>query len=127
MPFLAWVAIVATPAYGFAPALTPFVPPVALATLAVTLLIGRSQVKPVAELVLLVLGAVLLENIAAIVGNEIGWAVRQGAVGTDAALDGLLASTTRAPYWLALAVPLALAGASLRIPAPCPPSTSSPR
>jgi hypothetical protein len=115
VPFLAYVAIVATPAYGIAPAVTIFLPPVAVATLALALLLGAKRVRVLAWMVLALLATVLLENIAAIVGHEIGWAMRQGAQGTQAVVSGLAGSVSRLPYWLALALPLALAAASLRL------------
>ena len=89
-------------------------PPVALSALALALLLSRS-VKALAWTVLVVLGLLLAENIAAIVAHEIGWATRQGVQGSDAVLDGLAASAKRLPYWLALAVPVAIAAASLRL------------
>lgn len=115
VPLLAYVAIVATPAYGLAPAVTIFVPPVALAALALALFLARATVRPIAWAVLVMLSILLVENIAAIVGHEIGWAVREGAQGSEAVLSGLAGSVARWPYWLALAFPVGLAAASLRL------------
>jgi hypothetical protein len=92
-----------------------FLPPVALATLGLALLLGKTALRPISWTVLALLALVLAENIAAIVMHEIGWAQRQGAAGTGALLGGLAASVSRLPYWLALAVPVAIAGASLRL------------
>lgn len=115
VPFLAYVSIVATPAYGLAPAVTIFVPPVALATLASALLLGKAAVRPIAWVVLLLLSVLLSENVVAIVSHEIGWAAREGARGSEAVLSGLAGSASRLPYWLALAAPVGLAAASLRL------------
>jgi hypothetical protein len=109
------VAIVATPSYGLAPKLTLFLPPVALASLGLALLLGKRTVKPIGWIVLGLLTALLVENVAAIVAHEIGWVARQGAQGGEAVLGGLAGSVSRLPYWLALAVPIAIAGASLRL------------
>ncbi|MGQ0656047.1 MAG: hypothetical protein ACT4P4_27965 [Betaproteobacteria bacterium] len=108
------MSIVATPAYGLAPQVTLFVPPVALAALGLALLLS-TNVKVLAWRVLVVLCLLLLENVGAIVAHEIGWAVRQGAQSRDAVLSGLAGSLSRLPYWLALAFPVVLAVLSVRI------------
>jgi hypothetical protein len=125
VPVLAYVAIVATPSYGLAPKVAMFIPPIALASLAFSLLASTRTVRPLAWLVMILAALVLGENIVAIVGHEIGWASRQGAGGAGAVLEGFDASATRLPYWLALALPAAHAAACLKMLRPCPPSTSS--
>jgi hypothetical protein len=115
VPLLAWVAVVATPAYGALPAFSMFLPPVALASLALALFMRESTSRFVACIALAVLAAWLAENIFSIVRHEIGWAERQGADGASAVAAGLRQSLSRAPYWLAAALPLALAGWMARL------------
>ena len=115
MPLLAWVAVVATPAYGLSPTLAIFLPPAALASLGLSFFMRSRAAKPLAWASVAVLAAWLAENMFSIVRHEINWSLRQGIEGADAVLSGVLQSATRAPYWLAAALPLVLAIAMLRL------------
>jgi hypothetical protein len=112
---LAWVAVVATPAYGLFPNLSVFLAPAALASMGLAFFMKARSARSVAWGSAAILAAWLAENVFSIVRHEIGWAMRQGVEGGDAILAGVVQSASRAPYWLAAALPVALAIVVLRL------------
>ncbi len=110
VPILAWVGLVATPAYVAFPWVSAFAAPVALAVLALGVLRGARRI---AWLALAVLGLWLAENVISIYWHLVGWEQRQGAAFSDALVGALGQSVSRAPYWLAAVLPLCVAAVYL--------------
>lgn len=113
VPFLAWVSLVATPAYVTFPWLSAFTAPSALAVLALGLLLNTRAARATAWVAFAVLALWLAENVVAIFWHLVGWEQRQGAPLGDALVGALGQSVSRLPYWLAALIPLCLAGACL--------------
>ncbi len=115
VPFLAFVAVVTTPAYVGFPLLSVFVAPAVLASLALALLLSARAARVTAWLVVAVLGLWLIENVASILWYLAGWEMRQGATPAAAFLGALEQSRSRVPYWLAVLLPIVLAAAYLHV------------
>ncbi len=115
VPFLAFVAVVTTPAYVRFPLLSVLVAPAVLASLALALLLSARAARATAWLVVAVLGLWLIENAASILWYLAGWEMRQGATPVAAFLGALEQSRSRAPYWLAVLFPIVIAAAYLHV------------
>jgi hypothetical protein len=115
VPFLAYVAVVSTPAYVKFPLLSVFVAPTALASLALALLLSPRAARATAWLVVAVLTLWVAENAASILWYLVDWEMRQGAVLTTAIFNAIGKSGSRAPYWLAILFPILMAAAYLYI------------
>lgn len=113
VPLLAWVSLVATPAYVLFPWLSVFVAPVALAVAALGVLLNTRTARTTAWLALGVLALWLAENVATIFWHLVGWEQRQGAPLGDAIVGALGESVPRIPYWLAALVPACVASVYL--------------
>ena len=113
VPILAWISLVATPAYVLLPWLSAFAAPVALAVVALGLLLNTPAARRTAWAALAVLGLWLAENVGAIFWHLVRWEQRQGASFRDAIVDALAESVTRVPYWLAALLPLCASGVYL--------------
>lgn len=113
VPVLAWVSLVATPAYVLLPWLSAFAAPVALAVLALGMLLNTRPARRTAWVALAVLGLWLAENVGAIFWHLVGWEQRQGASLGEAIVGALGQSVPRVPYWLAALFPLCLGGVYL--------------
>ena len=115
VPFLAYVAVVSTPAYVKFPLLSVFVAPTALASLALALLLSPRAARATAWLAVAVLTLWVVENAASILWYLVDWEMRQGAALTAAIFSAIEQSGSRAPYWLAVLFPIAVATAYLHI------------
>jgi hypothetical protein len=115
VPFLAYVAVVSTPAYVKFPLLSVFVAPAVLTSLALALLFSARAARVTAWLVVAVLGVWLAENMASILWYLVDWEMRQGAVLTTAIFSAIGQSGSRAPYWFAVLFPIVIAAAYLHI------------
>jgi hypothetical protein len=113
VPFLAYVAVVSTPAYVKSPVFSVFVAPAVLASLALALLLSARAARVTAWLVVVVLGLWLIENVASILWYLVDWEMRQGSVLTTAILNAAGQSGSRVPYWLAVLFPIVIAAAYL--------------
>jgi hypothetical protein len=113
VPFLGWIALVTTPAYVWWPMLSVFIPTAAFAPFALSLLVSRRAARTTAWLACAVLVAWLLQNIAIVFLRIVDWERWQGAELGDALLAALEQSVPRAPYWLAVLLPLGVAAAYL--------------
>ncbi len=113
VPLLAWVSLVATPAYVAFPWLSASAAPVALAVLAFGVLLRGRAARATAWLALLALALWLAENMASIFWRLVEWEQRQGAPLGEALVGALGGCVSRAPYWLAVLLPLCVAGAYL--------------
>ena len=113
VPVLAWVSLVATPAYVHLPWLSAFAAPAALAVLALGMLLDTHPARRTAWVALAVLGLWLAENVAAIFWHLVGWERRQGATLGEAIVGALGESVPRVPYWLAALLPLCVGGVYL--------------
>ena len=113
LPVIAWVGLVATPAYVLLPWVSALIAPVALAVLALGVLRNTRVARTTAWGALGVLVLWLAENIVAIFWHLVGWEQRQGAALGDAVVGALDQSVPRIPYWLAALAPLCVAGAYL--------------
>lgn len=113
LPFLGWIALVATPAYAWWPMLSVFLPTAAFAPFALGLIASPRAARATAWLAVVVLAAWLVENIAAVLLRIVDWERWQGASLGGALLAALEQSLPRAPYWLAVLLPLAVAAAYL--------------
>ena len=113
VPLLAWIALVATPAYGLAPWLSVFLAPVALAVVALGVLLGTRASRATAWGALGILALWLGENVGAIYWHLVGWEQRQGAALGDALVGALGESVPRIPYWLGALLPVCVGGVYL--------------
>ena len=113
VPVLAWVSLVATPAYVLFPWLSVFVAPTALAVVALGVLLNTRTARATAWAALGVLALWLVENVGAIFWHLVGWEQRQGAPLGDAVVGALGESVPRVPYWLAALLPLCAASVYL--------------
>ena len=113
VPVLGWVALVATPGYGFLPWLAIVIAPTALAVLALGVLRNTRPARATAWAALAVLGLWLAENAGAIFWHLVGWEQRQGAPLREAILGAIDQTAPRVPYWLAALFPMCVAGAYL--------------
>src|SRR5215467_30152 len=86
VPLLAWVSLVATPAYATFPWFSAFAAPIALAVLALGVLRGARRT---AWLAFAALGLWLAENVVSIYWHLVGWEQRQGAAFGDALVGAL--------------------------------------
>lgn len=110
VPVIAWIGLVATPAYVLLPWVSAFIAPIALAVLALGVLSDTRSARITAWSALAVLVLWLGENVCAILWHLVGWEQRQGAALGDAIAGALGESVPRAPYWLAALLPLCVAG-----------------
>ena len=113
VPFLAWISLVATPAYVLFPWLSIFLAPVALAVVALGVLLNTPAARATAWAALGLLAIWLAENVGAIFWHLVGWEQRQGAPLGDAIVGALGESVPRTPYWVAALLPLCVAGVYL--------------
>ena len=113
VPLLAWISLVATPAYALFPWLSVFVAPAALGVVALGVLLNSRAARRTAWAALGVLALWLAENVGAIFWHLVGWERRQGAALGDALIGALGESVPRIPYWLAALLPLCVAGSYL--------------
>ncbi|HUQ24238.1 MAG TPA: hypothetical protein VM140_01110 [Burkholderiales bacterium] len=113
VPFLGWISLVTTPAYVTWPMLSAFVPPVAFASLAFGLLVSRRAARATALIAACILAVWLLENVGSVFWRIVDWEREVGASLGDALVGALEQSVPRAPYWLAVVVPLCVAGSYL--------------
>jgi len=113
VPFLGWISLVTTPAYVTWPMLSAFVPPVVFASLALGLLVSERAARATALFALCVLAVWLLENVGSVYWRIVDWERWQGAALGDAMVGALQQSVPRAPYWLAVLLPLCVAGGYL--------------
>ena len=113
VPFLGWISLVTMPAYVTWPMLSAFVPPAALASLALGLIVSRRAARVTALLASCVLAVWLIENVGSVFWRIVDWERWQGASLGDAVVGALEQSVPRAPYWLAVVVPLCVAGVYL--------------
>jgi hypothetical protein len=113
VPLLAWVSLVATPAYGTFPMLSAFVAPIALVALALGVLLGGRAARTTAWLALAILALWLVENVTSIFLRLVDWERRMGAELGDALAGAVEQSLARSPYWLAVLLPLCVAAAYL--------------
>lgn len=113
VPLMAWVGLVATPAYVSLPLLSIVVAPVALTVLALGVLRNTPAARATSWAALGVLALWLAENVGAILWHLVGWEQRQGAALDEAIVGALGESVPRIPYWLAALFPLCVAGAYL--------------
>jgi hypothetical protein len=118
VPFLGWVSLVSTPAYLSWPMFSAFVPPVALASLALGLIASRRAARATALLALVALALWLLESIGSVLWRIVDWERGQGASLGDAFMGALEQSVPRAPYWLAVALPLCVSATYLYVSRP---------
>ena len=115
VPFLGWISLVITPAYLTWPMLSAFVPPVAFASLALGLIVSHRAARATALLAFCVLLVWLVENIGSVFWRIVDWERRQGASLGDAFVGALEQSVPRAPYWLAVVLPLGVAASYLYV------------
>lgn len=113
VPFLAWISLVTTPAHVTLPMLSAFVPPAAFASLALGLLVSQRAARATALVAFCVLAVWLIENVGSIFWRIVNWERWQGASLGDAVVGAMEQSVPRAPYWLAVALPLCVAGSYL--------------
>jgi hypothetical protein len=118
VPLLAFVAVVATPAYATVPQLSIFAAPAVLASLGLALLLSPRTARLAAWLAVAVLGVWLVENVASIVWYLAQWEMRQGLEPLPAFVRALGQCGPRAPYWLAVLLPICAAAAQLRFSKP---------
>ncbi len=115
VPFLAFVAVVTTPAYARFPLLSVFVAPAVLASLALALLLSPRAARATAWLAVAGLTVWLIENAGSILWYLVDWEMRQGAVLTAAIFNAIGQSGSRAPYWFAVLFPIVIAAAYLHL------------
>jgi hypothetical protein len=115
VPFLGWISLVTTPAYVTWPMLSAFVPPVVFASLALGLLVSERAARATALFALCVLAIWLLENVGSVYWRIVDWERWQGVTLGDAVVGALEQSVPRAPYWLAVLLPLCIAGTYLYV------------
>jgi len=113
VPFLGWISLVTTPTYVTWPMLSAFVPPVVFSSLAFGLIVSRRAARGTALFAFCLLAVWLLENIGSVYWRIVDWERWQGAALGDAMVGALEQSVPRAPYWLAVLLPLCVAGAYL--------------
>ena len=113
VPFLGWISLVTAPAYVTWPMLSAFVPPVVFASLALGLIVSQRAARTTALFAFCVLAVWLLENIGSVYLRIVAWERWQGAALGDAMVGALEQSVPRAPYWLTVLLPLAVAGVYL--------------
>ena len=118
VPFFAYVALVATPAYAALPQVSIYAAPAVLASLALALLFSPRTARATAWLAVAVLGAWLAENVASSIWYLAQWEMRQGQQAFPAFLGALGQCGSRAPYWLAVLLPIGVATAQLRFSKP---------
>ena len=111
---LGYIALVTTPAYVSFPYFSVYIVPTVVAMLGLALLLSARAVRPMAWIVVAMLGAWLLENVGSIFWRLVQWERLEGAGFGDALLGALEQSGSRAPYWLAILAPLVVAIACLR-------------
>ena len=111
--FLGWISLVTTPAYVTWPMLSAFVPPVVFASLALGLIVSQRAARVTALLAFCMLLVWLVENVGSVFWRIVDWERWQGASLGDAFVGALEQSVPRAPYWLAVVVPLCVAGVYL--------------
>jgi hypothetical protein len=112
---LGYIAIVATPVYMPFPYFSLYIVPAVVAMLGLALLLSARAVRPMAWIVVAVLGAWLLENVGVIFWRLVQWERWQGAGFGDALRGALEQSGSRAPYRLAILAPLVVAVVCLRL------------
>ena len=112
---LGYIAIVTTPAYVPFPYFSVYIVPAAVAMLGLALLLSARAVRPMAWIVVAVLGAWLAENVGSIFWRLVQWERWQGADFGHALLGAFESSGARAPWWLAILAPFALAVVCLRV------------
>jgi hypothetical protein len=112
---LGYVALVTTPAYVRFPYFSVYIVPAVVSMLGLALLLSARAVRPMAWIVVSVLGVWLLENVGSIFWRLVQWERLEGAGFGDAFLGALDQSGSRAPYWLAILAPLLVAVACLRL------------
>jgi len=115
VPFLGWISLVTTPAYVWWPMLSAFVPPVVFASLALGLIVSERAARVTALLAFCVLAVWLLENVGSVYWRIVDWERLQGAAFGAALVGALEQSVPRAPYWLAVLLPLCVAGGYLYV------------
>jgi len=115
---LGYIALVTTPAYVHFPYFSVYIVPTVVAMLGLALLVGPRAVRPMAWIVVHVLGAWLVENVGSIFWRLVEWERFYGAGFGDAVLGALEQSESRAPYWLAILAPLIVAAVCLRLTRP---------
>ena len=113
VPFLGYIALVTTPAYVHFPYFSVFIAPAVVAMLGLALLLSVRAIRVTAWIVVAVLGVWLTENVASIFWRIVQWERWQGSELLDAVISAFEQSGPRAPYWLAVALPLAIAVACL--------------
>jgi hypothetical protein len=113
VPFLGWISLVTTPAYVWWPMLSAFIPPAAFASFALGLIVSRRAARATAWLAGVVLAAWLVENVVTVYLRIVDWERWQGASVGGAIISALEQSVPRAPYWLAVLLPLGVACAYL--------------
>ena len=111
---LGYVSLVSTPIYAHFPYFSIYLAPAVVAMLGLALLLSARAVRPMAWIVVVVLGAWLAENVGSIFWRLVQWERWQGADLGYALLGAAEASGSRAPYWLAILAPLLVAVACLR-------------
>lgn len=115
VPFLGWISLVTTPAYVTWPMLSAFVPPMVFAALALGLIVSQRAARATALFAVCVLAVWLLENVGSVYWRIVDWERWQGAALGDAMVGALEQSVPRAPYWLAVLLPLCVAGGYLYV------------
>ncbi|HXU43707.1 MAG TPA: hypothetical protein VN675_15375 [Burkholderiales bacterium] len=115
VPFLGWISLVTTPAYVWWPMFSAFVPPVVFASLALGLIVSERAARVTALFAACVLAVWLLENVGSVYWRIVDWERWQGAALGDALVGALEQSVPRAPYWLAVLLPLCVAGGYLYV------------
>ena len=111
---LGYIALITTPAYVQFPYFSVYIVPAVVAMLGLALLLSARAVRPMAWIVVAVLGVWLIENVGSIFWRLVQWERWQGADVGRALLGAFEASGTRAPYWLAILAPLVVAVVCLR-------------
>ena len=115
VPFLGWISLVTTPAYVTWPMFSAFVPPVVFASLALGLIVSSRAARTTALLAVVVLAVWMIENVGSVYWRIVDWERWQGAAFGDALVGALEQSVPRAPYWLAVLLPLCVAGVYLYV------------
>jgi len=115
VPFLGWISLVTTPAYVSWPMLSAFVPPVAFSSLALGLIVSPRAARVTALFAFCLLAVWMIENVGSVYWRIVDWERWQGAALGDALVGALEQSVPRAPYWLAVLLPLCVAGVYLYV------------